>query len=61
MFSKTYELQIIQRRMDHLDGLIGTEVYSRSELIEALLWLDEQDDIDKEIADGTKTNSSRRS
>ncbi|MER9814672.1 hypothetical protein [Mesorhizobium sp. M0129] len=61
MFSKTYELQIIQRRMDHLDGLIGTEVYSRSELIEALLWLDEQDDIDKEISDGTKTNSSRRS
>ncbi|RWD65295.1 MAG: hypothetical protein EOS37_26265 [Mesorhizobium sp.] len=61
MFSKKYELQIIQRRMDHLDGLVGTEVYSRSELIEALLWLDEQDDIDKEIADGTKTNSSRHS
>lgn len=59
MFSKTYELQIIQRRMDHLDGLIGTEVYSRSELIEALLWLDEQDGIDKEIADGAKANSSR--
>lgn len=61
MFSKTYELQIIQRRMDNLDGLIGTEVYSRSELIQALLWLDEQDDIDKEIADGAKANSSCRS
>ncbi|MER9371495.1 hypothetical protein [Mesorhizobium sp. M0491] len=61
MFNKTYELQIIQRRMDYLDGLMGAKVYSRSELIEALLWLDEQDAIDREIADGAKANSSRHS
>ncbi|MER8529587.1 hypothetical protein [Mesorhizobium sp. M1272] len=61
MFNKIYELQIIQRRMDQLDDLIGAKVYSRSELIQALLWLHEQDAIDKEIADGAKANPSRHS
>lgn len=62
MFAKIYEMKIIQSRFDAINGDAGShQLYSRKEFIDALMWLDEQESIDREIANETKIGSSNNS
>lgn len=62
MFAKEYELQIIEKRLRTLtNGEPEVQEVSREDFIESLIWLDEQEEIDKEIASGAKAGSPQNS
>lgn len=62
MFSKAYELQIIKQRLQNLtNGKPDGRRFSREDFIESLIWLDEQEEIDREITSGSKARSSQDS
>lgn len=62
MFAKEYELQIIEKRLRTLtNGEPEVQGVSREDFIESLIWLDEQEEIDKEIASGAKAGSPQNS
>ena len=58
MFAKAYELEIVTKRLLTITSgdpeVLG---FSREQFIDSLIWLDEQEEIDKEIASEAKTHS----